>query len=197
MENILKENNILMHAKFKFVKIILVGVLLSIGLFLSVVVWDLPIRYEFICFISYLIIMEISALCYNKIELIKKGFWLLQSLCSTILCFLVFFERDVDSNLMPFCIVLILFGISFTILHLLELKYKYSRIRYFTISFFQLWVRMWSGAVFLLIFAIPILHPNGLLAWAEILSVWVLFLLHPVSLLYVIKQNLQELKQYD
>ena len=79
----------------------------------------------------------------------------------------------------------------------MELKYKYSRIRYFSIFFIQLWVRMWSGAVFLLIFAIPILYPNGLLAWAAILSVWVLFLLHPVSLLYVIKQNLKELKQYD
>ena len=116
---------------------------------------------------------------------------------ATILCFLVFFERDVDSNLMPFCIVLILFGISFTVLHLLELKYKYSRIRYFTISFFQLWVRMWSSVILLLIFAIPILHPNGLLAWVAILCVWVLLLLHSVSILYVIEQNLKELKQYD
>ena len=186
-----------MRTKNKFIKIILVGVLLSIGLFLTVVVWELSIRYEFICFILYLIIIEISALYYNKIELINKVFWLLQSLCSIILCFLCFSERDVDYNLILFCIVLILFGISSATLYLLELKYKYSRIRYFTISFIQLWVRMWSGAVFLLIFAIPILHPNGLLAWAAILCVWVLFLLHPISLLYVIKQNLQELKQYD
>ena len=33
--------------------------------------------------------------------------------------------------------------------------------------------------------------------WVAILCVWVLFLLHPISMLYVIKQNLQELKQYD
>lgn len=52
-------------------------------------------------------------------------------------------------------------------------------------------------AVATFIITIPLLCPSGPIAWILVISIWLLTLMHPVSLLYVIKQNLQEIKQYD
>ena len=157
----------------------------------------------FYFYIWYILCSNIGALYFKHRKIVRKYFWLTNSVLNMIMA-LMALPLLLEGNTIPglaslgfeYVISICVFTAAFSML-LQNIKYLNKILIYVIVSTSSLWLVIYFFAVAAFIIAIPLLCPSGPIAWILVISIWLLTLMHPISMLYVIKQNLQELKQYD